>query len=72
MDTTQGGAVDNSLVFEKVFAKQGEILNNSNATGKPSKNNRLIHFRKMNFDKIKAEDKYGFYMERYFNNLLVV
>jgi lipopolysaccharide/colanic/teichoic acid biosynthesis glycosyltransferase len=26
----------------------------------------------MNFDKIKAEDKYGFYMERYFNNLLVV
>ena len=72
MDTTQGGAVDNSLVFEKVFAKQGEILNNSNATGKPSKNNRLIRFRKMNFDKIKAEDKYGFYMERYFNNLLVV
>jgi lipopolysaccharide/colanic/teichoic acid biosynthesis glycosyltransferase len=72
MDTTQGGAVDNSLVFEKVFAKQGEILNNSNATGKPSKNNRLIRFRKMNFDKIKAEDKYGFYMERYFNNLLIV
>jgi len=26
----------------------------------------------MDFDRIKAEDKYGFYMERYFNNLLVV
>ena len=72
MDTKQGGAVDNSLVFEKVFAKQGATLDNSKAPNKVSKNNGIIRFRKMDFDKIKAEDRYGFYMERYFNNLLVV
>jgi hypothetical protein len=72
MDTKQGGAVDNSLVFEKVFAKQGATSDNSKAPNKVSKNNGIIRFRKMDFDKIKAEDRYGFYMERYFNNLLVV
>ena len=72
MDTKQGGAVDNSLVFEKVFAKQGATLDNSKAPNKVSKNKGITRFRKMDFDRIKAEDKYGFYMERYFNNLLVV
>ncbi|MGB7569681.1 MAG: sugar transferase [Chitinivibrionales bacterium] len=64
--------MDNSLVFEKVFAKQGRTLNNPKAPGKIFKNKGIIRFRKMDFDKIKAEDRYGFYMERYFNSLLVV
>jgi lipopolysaccharide/colanic/teichoic acid biosynthesis glycosyltransferase len=71
MDTKQGGAVDNSLVFEKVFAKQEESVN-SKGPGNIFKNRGITRFRKMDFDRIKAEDKYGFYMERYFNNLLIV
>jgi exopolysaccharide biosynthesis polyprenyl glycosylphosphotransferase len=31
-----------------------------------------LHFKEKNSESIKAEDKYGLYMERYFNNLLVV
>jgi len=37
MDTKQGGAVDNSLVFEKVFAKQGATLDNSKAPNRSLK-----------------------------------
>jgi len=72
MDTKRGGAVDNSLVFEKVFSKQGKTLNNPKLPGNIFKNKGIIRFKRMDFDKIKAEDRYGFYMERYFNSLLVV
>jgi Sugar transferases involved in lipopolysaccharide synthesis len=64
--------VDNSLAFEKVFAKQGAPLINFKTPSKTLKNKGITRFRRMDFDKIKAEDRYGFYMERYFNNLLVV
>ena len=65
--------MDNSLVFEKVFAKQAKTENNREVVASNIFNNKgIARFRKMDFDKIKAEDRYGFYMERYFNNLLVV
>jgi lipopolysaccharide/colanic/teichoic acid biosynthesis glycosyltransferase len=65
--------MDNSQVFEKVFAKQVKNENNGEVAASNIFNNKgIARFRKMDFDKIKAEDRYGFYMERYFNNLLVV
>jgi lipopolysaccharide/colanic/teichoic acid biosynthesis glycosyltransferase len=71
-NTKIGETVDNSLVFEKVFAKQGRTLNNSKKSGNIFNNKGITRLRKVDFDKIKAEDRYSLYMERYFNNLLVV
>lgn len=56
----------------QISSKGGNPMNNSLKLSRIFKNRGGIRFNKNNSYDLRAEDRYGFYLERYFNSLLIV
>ncbi len=56
----------------QISSKGGNPMNNSLKLSRIFKNRGIIRFNKNDSYDLRAEDRYGFYLERYFNSLLIV